>query len=43
MQRPRMAEAQQKIIDAIDKKTTFLRGEQESLLTRRSELLEQLK
>ena len=42
MQKPRMAEAQQKIIDAIDKKMTFLRGEQESLLSRRSELQAQL-
>jgi hypothetical protein len=42
LQKPRLAEAQQKIIAAIDKKTTFLRSEQESLLTRRSELQAQL-
>jgi hypothetical protein len=38
LQRPRNVEAQQKIIGAIDKKVTFLRNEQDALLTRRAEL-----
>jgi hypothetical protein len=42
LQRPKFVEAQEKIIAAIDKKTEFLRSEQDALLARRSELQSRL-
>jgi hypothetical protein len=42
LQKPKLAETQQKIIAAIDRKMEFLRTEQNSLLSRRSELQSQL-